>query len=280
MIVWGPGFTSHTHRHHCIQLVMTLDGSLRLRGTPDERWRRCGAALIREDAPHEVDAQADAVLLAFIDAHSELGASLGEHLTADITRIDRRTVARWRAALGSPVTGASVELWVRACLLRGRRSADVHPRVERVLAYVRQQVATTSDLSLKTLASVAGLSPSRFLHLFTAGVGVPPRAYVRWLRLQRAACALRDGARVAAAAHDAGFSDAAHLTRTFREMMGVTPSDIALARRHSRGVGADGAQLEPPHQGLIDERAPSARPESHTAAREIARAGLKPDAAR
>jgi hypothetical protein len=28
LIAWGPGFTSTAHRHHCVQLLMTLRGSL------------------------------------------------------------------------------------------------------------------------------------------------------------------------------------------------------------------------------------------------------------
>ena len=31
MIVWGPGFVSSAHRHHCVQLVMTMQGTLRVR---------------------------------------------------------------------------------------------------------------------------------------------------------------------------------------------------------------------------------------------------------
>ena len=47
------------------------------------------------------------------------------------------------------------------------------------------------------------------------------RPYILWLRLQRAACDLTEGASVTSAAHHAGFSDGAHLTRTFRRMLGA-----------------------------------------------------------
>src|SRR5262249_26092244 len=31
MIVWGPAFTSARHNHHCVQLLMAMDGSLLVR---------------------------------------------------------------------------------------------------------------------------------------------------------------------------------------------------------------------------------------------------------
>src|SRR5262245_28675925 len=78
MIVWGPGFTSAPHRHHAVQLVMAMTGNLQIRRGPDDTWLECGAALIRPDAFHEVDARDTNVLIAFVDAESELGAALCE----------------------------------------------------------------------------------------------------------------------------------------------------------------------------------------------------------
>jgi AraC-like DNA-binding protein len=77
------------------------------------------------------------------------------------------------------------------------------------------------------------------MHVFTESVGVPVRPYLLWLRLQRAACDLVNGASVTTAAHAAGFSDAAHLTRTFRRMLGTTPTDIALRKKRSVGVSVE-----------------------------------------
>jgi AraC-like DNA-binding protein len=113
-----------------------------------------------------------------------------------------------------------------------------------VLTHLRKPRAGFDDLSLKTLACVAGLSPSRFMHAFTQSVGVPVRPYILWLRLQRAACDLKSGVSVTSVAHRAGFADAAHLTRTFRRMLGITPSQLPLFKRLSLGFSAETNESE------------------------------------
>jgi len=236
MIVWGPGFASAAHRHHCVQLIMAMDGELLVRSGPEDEWRKSGAVLIRPDALHEVDARSSTVLIGFVDSESELGAALCDRIDGDIVYITATQVERWRAALRPRPSEARVDHWVRQELLRQRRVVKIHPRVHRVLKYLREQLGVSDDVSLKTLAGISGLSQSRFMHVFTESVRVPLRQYILWLRLQRASCELMDGVSVTKAAHNAGFSDAAHLTRTFRRMLGTTPTDLALRRRMSVGV--------------------------------------------
>src|SRR5262245_29934020 len=97
MIVWGPGFTSAAHRHHSVQLVMTMKGTLRIRAGSDHNWLKCGAVLIRPDAVHEVDARDTTLLIAFVDAESELCSALCERIEGDILSISPIQVARWRS---------------------------------------------------------------------------------------------------------------------------------------------------------------------------------------
>lgn len=234
MIVWGPGFTSARHSHHCVQLVMVTQGTLRIRTGPDAAWRMCGAALVRPGADHEVDARGKTLLIGFVDPESELGTALAERIKGDISRLAATEVRRWRLAVGSKLTPARVKRWVRNDLLSGRRVVKIHPRVRRVLKYVRENLSWGADLSLKTLADVSDLSPSRLMHVFTASVGVPVRPYILWLRLQRASYELMNGVTVTETAHIAGFSDAAHLTRTFRRMLGTTPTDLAGRKKNER----------------------------------------------
>jgi len=107
----------------------------------------------------------------------------------------------------------------------------VHPRVNRVLMSIPERLEDSSDVSLKTLAAISGLSPSRFMHVFTESVGMPLRQYILGLRLQRACFELTAGATVTSAACRAGFSDAAHLTRTFRRILGIRPTELFSQKR-------------------------------------------------
>jgi AraC-like DNA-binding protein len=235
LIVWGPGFATAVHRHHCVQLLMTLRGSLLVRGGPENAWKKCGAVWVRPDAMHEVDARGSPLLIAFISAESDMGAALSERIDSEIICVPAREVARWRAVLGTAPNEARTERWLTEFLPHASRAVAIHPGVRRALNRIQQPRAALDDLSLNTLAAVAGLSPSRFMHAFTESVGIPVRPYILWLRLQRAACDLRDGASVTSAAHRAGFSDAAHMTRTFRRMLGTTPTNLTLLKRVSLG---------------------------------------------
>jgi AraC-like DNA-binding protein len=228
LFVWGPGSWSDRHRHHCVQLVFALTGNLRFRERERQGWTTGGAVLVRPDAWHEVDARKTEVLIAFVDAESDLGAALIECAPDAVGPVDARIVTEWRAQLGDPstLTSARVEPWVKKTLLRARRPPPLDPRVKRVLRSLPKRLADEDDVSLDSVAASVGLSPSRFLHIFTTSVGVPLRPYVLWLRLQRAAGELARGTSVAAAAHAAGFSDGAHFTRTFRRMIGATPRQV------------------------------------------------------
>lgn len=241
MVVWGPGYVSAEHRHHCVQLVMAIEGTLHVRGASPKPWRRCLAALVRADAAHAVDARQAMTLLVFVDPESQLGAALSARIEHDISLVPELEVARWRSAIGnrSTLSELRVQAWLREALLNGEAPVRIHPGVKRVLRHLRAQTDGLTDVSLPSLAAIAGLSQSRLMHVFTQSTGVAVRPYILWLRVQRACGALMRGGTVTEAALQAGFSDAAHLTRTFRRMLGITPTEIANRRRIARGVSVE-----------------------------------------
>jgi transcriptional regulator GlxA family with amidase domain len=77
----------------------------------------------------------------------------------------------------------------------------------------------------RELAASAGLSLSRFRHIFHQALDCTPHQYARRARLIRAAVLLQRGhVQVKAVWLDLGFKSAAHFSRVFREQFGIQPS--------------------------------------------------------
>lgn len=106
------------------------------------------------------------------------------------------------------------------CLPGSREEPD--PRVSEVLARLAAEPAAALD----GLAGAVGLSPRRLRHLFTAGTGSTPRRLRLWMRMLAAARRLAAGDSLTQAAAEAGFSDSAHLSRSFREFFGLNPAAV------------------------------------------------------
>jgi AraC-like DNA-binding protein len=225
LLVWGPGAVSKRHSHVCAQLTVALTGAIRVRERARGPWRSCRAIVVKSGADHEIDGRGAVVLIGFIDAASTLAAAVTARLRSAIGIVSLAEAARWRLALGDPKTldPARVKRWLLATFMHKLPRSRVHPRVEHVIRALQGQPLDTRMTSLVRLSKIAGLSPSRFAHVFTESMGTPLRPFMRWLRLRRAASELVSGHSATHAAHVAGFADAAHLTRTFRRMLGGTP---------------------------------------------------------
>jgi AraC-like DNA-binding protein len=95
--------------------------------------------------------------------------------------------------------------------------------------------AAEKRLTASEIADKVCLSESRLVHLFSAQIGIPLRRYMLWSRLIDAVQEILHGSSFTAAAHMSGFSDSAHLSRTFRRMFGLTLSNL-VGGKNSRFV--------------------------------------------
>jgi AraC family L-rhamnose operon regulatory protein RhaS len=81
------------------------------------------------------------------------------------------------------------------------------------------------SISVPQLAARFFLSSGHFSELFSRQAGMPPAAYLRNLRLEKARVLLKESALSATQiALATGFGDAAHFSRAFRATYGMTPS--------------------------------------------------------
>lgn len=113
------------------------------------------------------------------------------------------------------------------------RTAAAHA----MAAYLRRHASET--VRLEEVAAAAGLDKYRALRSFTASFGLTPMRYLASLRVESAREALAGGASCAEAALAAGFSDQAHMTRAFKERLGMTPGF------YQRAIAASPQQVRP-----------------------------------
>ncbi len=217
------------HAHHAIQIVLALDGCLAIAGG-DGIWREVRGLVVRPDAEHSFDCNGASGVMLFVDPESSEGAWLAASLREDVTTVsDARLDAllpMLRAFAAQPDDAGDIAALVRSCVqgLRPGLAPARHPdvRVTAVLEAIRG--ADELRVSLDEAAGIACLSPTRFAHVFKQQVGLPFSRYMLWRKLTRAMAAIASERTLAAAAHAADFADAAHLTRTFYQMVGMAPS--------------------------------------------------------
>jgi AraC family transcriptional regulator len=108
-------------------------------------------------------------------------------------------------------------------IIKAPSSADENERILAVKQYI--QAHLTEPLDRETLAQVAGFSVSHLHRVFSAAIGESIAAYVRRVRLERAARKLRVGAiDIGEVALAAGYETHAAFGKAFKQRYGLSPS--------------------------------------------------------
>lgn len=222
----GPLGPTSAHQHHALQVVLAPDG-IELAGA-DGPSQRFTAALIPADHEHTIASPAAEGRLALFDPDSVYFRRLPVPLRSPtgIRALGALNPSAIQKLIEHPLSAAWVEELLACCGSTTETSAVMHPGVRRVQRALAERLEDGA-LDLASLAAVAGLSEGRLVHAFREQVGLPIRPYILWLRIQRTGQSLIQGRTLTEAAHAAGFADASHLSRTWRRMFGLAPSDVA-----------------------------------------------------
>ena len=231
LLYCGPIGPTDLHAHHAFQIVVhggtpcMADGA----GEPING----PIAIVEPDRHHAVQTQREHAVVVFVEPESYAGMNLrhrgppavlgqanpvseviGESTPDNWSRADE-AVRRVLAMAGVTEPAAPLRWWR-------------HPAVDEALLRL-PDLLDDGRVDVAQLAATIGVSTSRLSHVFTTEVGIPLRSYGRWLRLVRATERLAEGASITEAAHEARFADGAHFSRVFKEMFGLTPSEVMLA---------------------------------------------------
>lgn len=217
-----------------MQVTIRLDGWIRFKA--GEQDVSGDAVAIATDKPHLFEASGRMAHL-FVEPESRNGrvisrALLGSAVLAPVPAAPLRDLADAIAAnFADPrCDDAGLVALGRALVdrLTGGVTGDAPDlRVRKMIAAASARL--DGPISLADVVEATGLSASRLRHLFVEQTGLPFKTYLLWLRLTRAVGCMAAGAPLTQAAHEAGFADSAHFSRTFRRMFGIAPAQLRMS---------------------------------------------------
>lgn len=228
----GRAADTTPHESPAIKICVSLKDDFYLLTDVHEDWKPYSSAIIAPGQYHAIDGRDREMAMLITVPEAEMARPLN-HLFdhSGITKLSEKTVDSIRdlfKRLDAP-TDADDEVCTRMTELIANDvgAADnqtFDPRVAKSIAWIRE--GREHGVSVKEIAAGVDLSESRLSHLFSEHVRVPVRRYLLWLRLRDAIHMLAHGGSLTETAYEAGFSDSAHLTRTFRTMLGIAPSSL------------------------------------------------------
>jgi len=198
---YGHHIEAQAHCHRALQLV--LNKALEVQ------------QIITSQQPHALTLAAGWVVL--IEPQSDLA----QRLCGDMTE-QQQAINVVRAQLE---TGSDTAV-MHDPLSSGLIIDHLDPRLQHLLQQLdgclKGNCLTPEHWLAAEVSAKLALSESRFLHLFRQHMGIAWRPYLLWRRLLCAVQQMAHGHSATAAAHQAGFADSAHLSRTFRSTFGMT----------------------------------------------------------
>ncbi|MFF2083830.1 helix-turn-helix domain-containing protein [Nocardia sp. NPDC058176] len=235
LVLAGSFGSTSLHQHPALQITVALTGALI--ATDADESRTCRAVLIPSGARHTLspaDATTRALSIylhpATVEAHRLAATTAESGVDEWISRAEPVT----DLDLGDADSLDAMTETVLTTLSGQPTRAAASPTLRD--AFDLLTVLLPGKLYLRDLAGAVALSPSSLSRLFATETGVSFPTTVRLARLLHAMREIDAGRTITDAAHTAGFTDSAHVTRVCREMTGVPPSVLIGTARQSAAV--------------------------------------------
>ena len=229
---FGNFTDNQLHQHYAVQVSVGLNAQLRITAV-DLKQYRDDILLIQSNVEHQLESPGNHLLLLF-DPFSKLGHALSYWSELPIAQINHPAFnAIASTALLYQVGKVSASFLTSFIIheleqLQCTCSYEKHlkdNRIVKALEYIQAHADRT--IPLEEIAGEIHLSESRFIHLFKQETGMTYRRAQLWSRICQSIPFLRQHS-ITQTAHQFGFTDSAHYTRTFKENFGFSPKVVKL----------------------------------------------------
>lgn len=213
------------HSHPAFEIMFSKNGGIDLE-VENCKYRNVSLAIIEPNTPHKIEFKKANVIVLMIECNVaylkkrllDFDIVLSEGVYAGNKSNDNQEFIE--------------EIIFSVCHTQITIALD--ERVQKALNYLNNTLNNTSsdykeimkDLKLRT-----HLSESRISHLFKKEIGISIKKYFVWSKLKKAfKSVVQEEKNMYDASIENGFYDQAHLSNAFKQMLGITPSDVYNSR--------------------------------------------------
>ncbi|TGK53932.1 AraC family transcriptional regulator [Leptospira kanakyensis] len=226
ILLGTAGIVTEPHSHYAVSILVSLTDSFHLY-TKSNSVIESQGIIIPPNYYHRLAAENSEMLIIQLDPKSiEYKRIVMEDSPKSIDEDTRLKIQNLAEPLFSDSLTCELARNIYNQILSSLGSETIPKkydhRIEMVIQKIKEKIP--NPVTLTELSEISGISTDRFMHLFKENMGIPLRQYLLWQRLHIAAKLLQGGENLTTASHAAGFSDQAHLSRTFKKMFGVKPS--------------------------------------------------------
>lgn len=209
------------HAHPAVEIVFSETGGIEIE-TKNSRYTKTSLAIIGANTVHKITAQNDVISLLLVECNpaslqntlADFGLELNEGIYVEIEKPDRKEFANE----------------IIYTLSSDNMPLTPDERIRECLTYLNSSSSDYKEM-LKVLKSKTNLSESRISHLFKEEMGTSIKKYMVWSKLKRAfeRVVLGD-MNMYEVSFACGFYDQAHLSKAFKQMLGLNPSAVYNSR--------------------------------------------------
>lgn len=227
IVMFGKEKNKRQHSHYAIQLLIPVN-QINING-----FATTSSILIDSYVSHYVHGDAE-ILSLLIDPNSTIGRRLKQSLLRlkdnEIVYLNNLNLKscvskfKYRMLIPAEIRQTANKI-IQQLLIDTSSVQPIDERISSLITYIKS--SNFSELHYESAVQSVFLSKSRLTHLFKDEIGIPLGKYMMWKRLLHASIhLLTSKTNITTVAHEYGFADASHFSRTFKDHFGTSPREI------------------------------------------------------
>ncbi len=241
---WGTSFNTSPHRHETLQLVFDIDKEFKVKDKGSE-WISYSSAVIRASHVHQFDSNNSIQLFIYLDEKSDYASQLTEKYlqNGNISHLQNSDIKKLNNSFfKSLLVTTDCEALFKGFhkiidhLIDFKAPVKKDPRIVEAIEFISN---INKPVPVKEVAQHVCLSESRLRYLFKHEVGQSIQSFMVWMKVINSLGMVIKGEPLSKTAYHAGFWDTSHMTKSYKDILGASPSSLSKFQHDLRIVLCD-----------------------------------------